>query len=84
MEDVDHNVSDSDNDEKEDELTNNSSSDTLTIGIFPSHQSPIYLHMPTKQDKVSTHKHRNISWRSRVVVLAEYFALFFIASILRL
>ena len=52
VEDVDR-VSDSDNDEKDDECLANSGEKEMTIGIFPSHQSPIYLHLPTKQEKVS-------------------------------
>lgn len=44
-------ASDSDNDEEKDEnvAVRNSA---LTIEITPSHASPIYLHLPTKQDKV--------------------------------
>lgn len=53
VEDVDH-VSDSDNDDKDESGTNNtSSSDAFTVGIFPTHQSPIYLHLATKQEKVN-------------------------------
>lgn len=46
VEQVDH-VSDSDSEDREAENTQ------LTIGIFPSHQGPTYLLMPTKQDKVT-------------------------------
>jgi len=54
VEDVDH-ISDSDNEDKDDEnQLGLGSADALTIGIFPSHQSPVYLHMPTKQDKVKS------------------------------
>jgi len=45
VEEVDH-VSDSDSEEHEAENSE------LTIGIFPTHQGPTYLLMPTKQDKV--------------------------------
>lgn len=45
VEQVDH-VSDSDSEDRDAEASQ------LTIGIFPSHQGPTYLLMPTKQDKV--------------------------------
>jgi hypothetical protein len=51
VEDVDH-VSDSDNDDKDEGSPTSLEDNALTIGIFPSHQSPVYLHMSTKQDKV--------------------------------
>ena len=44
-------TSDSDNDEEKDENTAVRNSE-LTVEITPSHASPIYLHLPTKQDKV--------------------------------
>jgi len=53
VEDVDH-VSDSDNDDKDETGHGDGvASDAFTIGIFPSHQSPIYLHLATKQEKVT-------------------------------
>ncbi len=52
VDDVDH-VSDSDNDDKEEPGSNNESIDAFTVGIFPSYQSPIYLHLGTKQEKVN-------------------------------
>jgi hypothetical protein len=51
VEDVDH-VSDSDEDEKDEQGCNNLSSDAFTVGIFPTHESPVYLHCVTKQEKV--------------------------------
>ena len=47
VEEVDH-VSDSDSEEQE---ADGHSTD-LTIGIFPTHQGPTYLLMPSKQEKV--------------------------------
>ena len=41
-------VSDSEGEEQEGE----DSSKDLTIGVFPSHQGPTYLIIPTKPDKV--------------------------------
>lgn len=54
VDDVDH-VSDSDNDEKEEPGPNNGASDAFTVGVFPTHQSPIYLHFASKQEKVRKH-----------------------------
>lgn len=51
MEDVDH-VSDSDTDDKDESGPPGLNSDAFTIGVFPTHQSPIYLHLSTKQEKV--------------------------------
>lgn len=47
VEEVDH-VSDSDSEEQE----GDGRSTELTIGIFPTHQGPTYLLMPSKQEKV--------------------------------
>lgn len=51
VEDVDH-VSDSDTDDKDESGPSGLHSESFTIGVFPSHQSPIYLHLSTKQEKV--------------------------------
>jgi hypothetical protein len=58
VEDVDH-VSDSDNDDKDESGHGDVSSDAFTVGIFPSHQSPIYLHLATKQEKVCVNMNLN-------------------------
>lgn len=50
VEQVDH-VSDSDSED------NTAENAQLTIGIFPTHQGPTYLLMPTKQDKVISVEH---------------------------
>lgn len=47
VEEVDH-VSDSDSEDREGDGHNTE----LTIGIFPTHQGPTYLLMPSKQEKV--------------------------------
>lgn len=49
VEEVDH-VSDSDSEDREGDGHNTE----LTIGIFPTHQGPTYLLMPSKQEKVLT------------------------------
>lgn len=51
VKDVDH-KSDSDNEDKDDNSIGDFN-DSLTIEILPSHQSPIYLHFSSKQDKVN-------------------------------
>ncbi|XP_035703733.1 uncharacterized protein CG43867 isoform X2 [Folsomia candida] len=56
VEDVDHVSDDSDKEES----PTNATSDVFTVGIFPSHQSPIYLHFATKQEKDSWLYHLTI------------------------
>ncbi|CAL8111752.1 unnamed protein product [Orchesella dallaii] len=50
VEDVDH-VSDSDTDDKDESGPAGLYSEAFTVGVFPSHQSPVYLHFSTKQEK---------------------------------
>jgi hypothetical protein len=50
VEEVDH-VSDSDSEDQE----GDGHTTELTIGIFPTHQGPTYLLMPSKQEKVHSH-----------------------------
>lgn len=51
VEDVDHG-SGSDTDDKESGPPGLNPEQVYTVGVFPSHQSPIYLHFCTKQEKV--------------------------------
>lgn len=52
VEDVEHG-SGSDTDEKEESGPAGLNPEQVyTIGVFPSHQSPVYLHFSTKQEKV--------------------------------
>ena len=68
VEEVDH-VSDSDSEDREGDGHNTE----LTIGIFPTHQGPTYLLMPSKQEKVCyyiyiiNYEYKRKTWKGKMI-----------------